>query len=396
MAGRPRLPISTFGAITTTQVSLGVFRAVTRFRDWDGQTRKVTATSSSRNAAQAALKADLAARLHAGDVGDSLHAGSPFPLLAAAWMEDVMNDVDRSQGTKDTYQRQLRLLVLPFFENFTVREVTVGRIELFLKKQRETSYTRAKHSRTILGMILAFAVRRGIIPRNPIKEASRMKKPSHAPKALTTEQIAAIRLAAREWRTGEGRMGPRSDGQVRDIIEVMLGTATRIGEALALRQCDVDMDADPPRVNISGTLVVHNGAGVHRQAHPKTHESNRVIAVPQFVADVIRQRLALLDPEDSEHLLFFSRVGTPLAPYNVRRSFRGILLNAGLEGLEITPHSFRRTGATLLAKELGIQAAADMLGHTSTSTTKAHYAEPDRTVKSGPADVLQQLAPPVK
>ena len=90
-----------------------------RFRGWDGQTRKVTATSSSRNAAQAALKADLAARLHAGDVGDLLHAGSPFPLLAAAWMEDVMNDVDRSQGTKDTYQRQLRLLVLPFFENFT-------------------------------------------------------------------------------------------------------------------------------------------------------------------------------------------------------------------------------------------------------------------------------------
>ncbi|WP_166787144.1 site-specific integrase [Cryobacterium sp. TMT2-23] len=307
-----------------------------------------------------------------------------------------MNDVDRSQGTKDTYKRQLRLLVLPFFENFTVREVTVGRIELFLKKQRETSYTRAKHSRTILGMILAFAVRRGIIPRNPIKEASRMKKPPHTPKALTTEQIAAIRLAAREWRTGEGRMGPRSDGQIRDIIEVMLGTATRIGEVLALRQCDVDIDSDPPRVNISGTLVVHNGAGVHRQEHPKTHESNRVIAVPQFAADVISQRLALLDPEDCEHLLFFSRVGTPLAPYNVRRSFRGILLNAGLEGLEITPHSFRRTGATLLANELGIQAAADMLGHTSTSTTKAHYAEPDRTVKSGPADVLQQLAPPVK
>ena len=183
---------------------------------------------------------------------------------------------------------------------------------------------------------------------------------------------------------------------MRDIIEVMLGTATRIGEALAHRQCDVDMDADPPRVNISGTLVVHNGAGVHRHEHPKTHESNRVIAVPQFAADVIRQRLALLDPEDTEHLLFFSRVGTPLAPYNVRRSFRGILLNAGLEGLEINPHSFQRTGATLLANELGIQAAADMLGHTSTSTTKAHCAELDRTVKSGPADVLQQLAPPAQ
>ncbi|TFD65545.1 site-specific integrase [Cryobacterium sp. Hb1] len=394
MAGRPRLPISTFGSITTVKLGPGRFRATTVFRDWDGQSRQVGATRESRNAAQAALKVDLAARLRTGGAGDSLTASSPFPLLAEAWMEDVMLDVDRSQGTKDTYQRELRVLVVPFFENFTIREVTVGRIELFLRQQRAQSYPRAKHSRTLLGMILAFAVRREIIPRNPMKETSRMKRPPHTPKALTTEQIAAIRLAAREWRTEDGRMGPRSDGQVRDIIEVMLGTATRIGEALAIRQCDIDLEGDPPRVHICGTVVVHNKAGVHRQEHPKTHESNRVIGMPPFAVEVIRQRLALLDPEDTEHLLFYSRVGTPLAPYNVRRTFREILRNAGLEGLNITPHSFRRTGATLLANELGMQAAADMLGHTSTSTTKAHYAEPDRTVKSGPAEVMQRLAPP--
>ncbi|WP_161499038.1 tyrosine-type recombinase/integrase [Cryobacterium aureum] len=370
------------------------FRATTVFRDWDGQSRQVGATRESRNAAQAALKTELAARMRVGGVGESLTASSPFPLLAAAWMEDVTLDVDRVQGTKDTYQGALRVLILPYFENFTIREVTVGRIELFLREQRVQSYTRAKHSRTILGMILAFVTRREIIPRNPMKDTSRMKSPPHTPKALTTDQIAAIRLAAREWRTEVGRMGPRSDGQVRDIIEVMLGTATRIGEVLAIRQCDVDLDADPPQVNISGTLVVHNKAGVHRQEHPKTHESNRVIGMPFFATEVIRQRLALLDPADAEHLIFYSRVGTPLAPYNVRRTFREILRNAALEGLNITAHSFRRTGSTLLANELGMQAAADMLGHTSTSTTKAHYAEPDRTVKSRPAEVMQRLVPP--
>jgi integrase len=395
MAGRPRTPISTFGTITTHQIGPGTFRAMTRFRDWDGQTRRVTATGSSRNAARSALKIDLAARLRAGGIGDALNSNSPFPVLAAVWLEDVMLDMDRTQGTKDTYQRSLRVLVLPFFHNFTIREVTVGRIEKFLKVQREKSFTRAKHSKTILNMIMAFAVRREIISRNPVKETSWMKTPPHTPKALTPEQIAAIRLAAREWRTGEGTPGPKSDGQVRDIIEVMLGTATRIGEALAIRQCDVDLAADPPRVSITGTLVVHNGASVFRQEHPKTHESNRVIALPQFAADVIRGRLELIDPEDQEHLLFFTRNGTPLTPYNVRRTFRAILWNAGLEGMDITPHAFRRTGATLLAHELGMQTAADVLGHTSTSTTKAHYAEPDRTVKSEPATVLQRLAPPL-
>ena len=79
-----------------------------------------------------------------------------------------------------------------------------------------------------------------------------------------------------------------------DVIDIMLGTATRIGEALALRKCDVDMTIDPPTVHITGTLVVRKGAGVTRQEHPKTHESNRVIAVPAFAAEVVRRRLALI------------------------------------------------------------------------------------------------------
>ena len=189
MAGRPRLPISTFGAIKTTEVGAGRFRATARFRDWDGQSRQVTATGSSRNAAETALKVELATRMRIGNVGDSVNAGSPFRMLAEAWLEDLMLDVDRANGTKTVYEYELRGLVLPIFEHFTVCEVTVGRIELFLKVQRAISYTRAKHSRTILSMVLGFAVRRGIIARNPVKETSRMKKPQHTPKALTPDQV---------------------------------------------------------------------------------------------------------------------------------------------------------------------------------------------------------------
>src|SRR4051794_31271416 len=312
MAGRPRLPIGTFGAITTTQLGPRRFRASTRIRDWDGRSRQVTATGTSRNAAQTALKVDLARRMRAGDTADALTADSPFPKLAEAWLEDVRLDADRAESTKDVYDRELQSLGLPFFASFTVREATVSRIERFLKVQRAKSYTRAKHSRTILSMVMGFAVRREIIPRNPVKETSRMKKPRHTPKALAPEQIAAIRAAAAAWRTGEGRMGPKPDGLVRDLVEVMLGTATRIGEALALRAGDVDMSADPPRVHISGTVVVRKGAGVLRQSHPKTHESNRVVGVPVFTAEVIRRRLALGANRDPERLLFASRKGTPL------------------------------------------------------------------------------------
>jgi hypothetical protein len=48
---------------------------------------------------------------------------------------------------------------------------------------------------------------------------------------------------------------------------------------------------------------------------------------------------------------------------------------------------------TLNTNELGIETAAGFLGHTSTKTTKEHYAEPDRTVNPIPAAVLERFAP---
>jgi len=55
MAGRPRLPNGTFGAIQTSRLAPDRYRAWTRFRDWDGQTRQVTVTAASRNTTTALL-----------------------------------------------------------------------------------------------------------------------------------------------------------------------------------------------------------------------------------------------------------------------------------------------------------------------------------------------------
>ncbi|WP_214465517.1 tyrosine-type recombinase/integrase [Microbacterium flavescens] len=393
MAGRPRLPVGTFGEITTRKLQSGRFRASARFRDWDGHTRQVTATGKSAGAAKTELKTQLADRMRIGGDSTAITADSRFVELGTAWLEAMKTDPALSDGSKEVYEREYYSLVLPTFQHFTLREITVGRVERFLNTQLAKSYPRAKHSRTILSFVLGFGVRREIINRNPVKDTSRLRKPKRVPKALTTEQILAIRTAAREWRTQPGVLGPHPDGQVRDIIELMLGSLTRIGEALAFRKCDVDMTASPPTVHVCGTIVVRKGVGVLRQPQPKTAESNRVVAIPPFAAAVVRRRLALIAGEGPEHLLFFTRKGTPLAPHNVRRTFREMLKIAGLEGLEITPHAFRRTGATLLTNELGIETAAGVLGHTSTKTTKEHYAEPDRTVNPIPAAVLERFAP---
>jgi integrase len=60
---------------------------------------------------------------------------------------------------------------------------------------------------------------------------------------------------------------------------------------------------------------------------------------------------------------------------NVRRRLRNILSEVGITG--VTPHSFRRTVATVLDRASGADLAAEMLGHTSSKITKQHYIEPD-------------------
>lgn len=100
--------------------------------------------------------------------------------------------------------------------------------------------------------------------------------------------------------------------------------------------------------------------------------------MPSFTAEVLRQRLVVVSSVDPEHLLFVTRNGTPLTTNNVRRRLRSVLAEAGIEG--VTPHSFRRTVATVLDRASGPELAAEMLGHTSSKITKEHYIEPDEKV----------------
>lgn len=397
--GRSRLEIGTYGDISTTRTRAGTIRAEARFRDWDGQVRKVTATGSTATAAKQALRRKLGQRSTATGLGAMLSPDSTVAELAAAWLEDVAIRTDLAAGTKDLYAREVNSLILPHLKGLRLREITVGRIDQFLKRQALVSYAHAKHSRRMASMLFNFALRHDAVHLNPVAGAAQLASPKHKPKALTYEQVEQVRQAARTWRTGPSACGPRPDGQVRDVIEVMLGTSDRIGEALALRACDIDdgraKEGLPMRVSVAGTLVVIKGRGVYRQAFPKTSNSRRTLEVPEFTAAVIRRRLKLLQDKgmDANHLLFFTRKDTPLSPNNVRRTLRKMLADAGLDDLKVSPHTFRRTSGTVIARATDAKTAAEVLGNTE-EIAKRHYIEPeDPTPHAAPAIHLRALAP---
>ncbi|MBE7324258.1 DUF3435 domain-containing protein [Nocardioides sp. Y6] len=388
---RPRTPVGTFGRIEFSTLN-GQVRARTRFRDVDGQLRRIEASGGSRIAAEHELKRRIAKRVDFSPGTGELTPSSSFGQLVEVWLADLDLEGRLAPSTRELYERDMRQIVLPAFEHLLLREISVRKVDQFLKTLGSTrSYAMAKHARTVLSLALGLAVRYDAMRENPVRETARLRRPPSPTLSLTVDEVEAIRRAVRGWRRGSGLSGPRPDGQLEQIIEVMLGTSARIGEVLAVRKCDVDVTVTPATVRLCGTIVSPKGKPTHRQSKAKTASSTRTVSVPTFAGAVLRQRLVLLANEEPEHLIFFSRNHTPLTTNNVRPQLRTILEQAGIEG--VTPHAFRRTVATTLDRAAGADLAAEMLGHTSSEITRKHYIQPEEQVDPRTADILEALAP---
>lgn len=114
----------------------------------------------------------------------------------------------------------------------------------------------------------------------------------------------------------------------------------------------------------------------------------RTVAIPSFTAEAVRRRLVRQQDSSPDALLFCSREGTPLTTNNVRRQFRHVLDLAGITG--VTPHMMRRTVATAINEQAGVDLAAELLGHTDPKVTIKHYIRRSEMVDSSTAEMLER------
>jgi integrase len=160
----------------------------------------------------------------------------------------------------------------------------------------------------------------------------------------------------------------------------MLGTGLRRGEALALHWCDVDL--------AEGSVYVHlTLARVDRHLvfdEPKTDKSQRHVALPSPVAEMLRRHKASLAAEqlaaptwvpwpDHGDLGFPTQIGTPTDPRNALRAFVGIAERAGLTGVGL--HTLRHsTASALIAAGTHMKVVQELLGHSSYGITADIYS----------------------
>lgn len=385
--GRPPNPVGTWGTIRISRVREGAYRAHTRIRDSDGVTREVTATGTTRAAAERALRQKLVDRK--APTQQSITADTTVARLAAQWLTFLRTEGRIESTTINEYERVLTNVVLPELGGLRLREVTTSRLDLFLVRLRSISASRQRKAKVVLGAMLGLAVRHDALAVNPVQQTSRIHRERSEPQSLTLADLVTIREALRVWRAKQ-RPGPKASSDMADIIDLMLATGARIGEILAVRWIDVALDAPRPILDINGTIKTEPGKGTYRKASPKSDAGVRTVVLPDFAIASLKRRQAAA-PDDPNAPVFPSRNGTWQQVNNVERRWRQIRKDTGLDW--VTPHTFRKTVATLISERVDTQTASQQLGHSSPAITREFYISKP-AIAADVAHVLDELVAP--
>ena len=379
---RPPLPLGEHGSIALAS-RRGLWVARCRFRGLDGVTRHIQKSGKTKTAARLALQDEL--RAQRGERTEMLRPESRFRGAADIWMVKIR--ARRADSTADTYDHCLRKQVLPQLGELRLYECDVAQLDAFftrLERARRpvelpdgTTGARPMYAastrrqiRAIVSGVLQQAVLHQAIPTNPVRELERIESPkghrTAPPRGLTPEERHRLHAFV-----DTDKSAIRAD--LPDLIRFALGSGLRIGEICAVRWMDLDLDGMPvvsdhdmrlvPVVAVRQNVYPVKGKGLTVHGG-KSAMALRIVPLPQLVVSCLRVRYC---PEfDPTWPVFASagRDGVPTYrwPSNVRRNVRAVREHVGLSWM--TPHTWRRTYATVLDDEMTLtdRAKADLMG----------------------------------
>lgn len=339
-------------SVTKTRTKAGDIRYRVRWRDLSGDQRekwyrrKVDADRFARN-----IETDKDRQVYRHpDAGRE-----PFRNVADTWMR---TRADRARSTRDRDRSYLNSLILPTFGNRPVRAIRPSDVRVWVTNLGVAPTTRGK-ALQIVRAILEMGVQDGLISANP---AATVKAPKQVPqrvgKALTDEQVEQVITAADE-------IDPRTSA----MVYLMTRCGLRIGEAIALRRRDVDLDR--------GLLTVANSmsrrAGLKPVKGRVREDQARTLPMPQDVVVRLRRHLAQRQVSNMDGYVFTTASGKSIRYTNWRSRVWTKIVE--LVGFDVVPHDLRHTVATRLftVDRWNPPEVQAYLGHRDPRTTLSIY-----------------------
>lgn len=309
------------------------------------------------------------------------------------------------RGLKDNtfqnYQYLYNQFVAPRFGKKRISSLVKSDVKRFyntLADERGLAISTIDGVHTVLHQVLDMAVEDAYIRHNPsdnvLKELKQTHSSSERRRALTKQEqdlfLSYLRSSEkyRHWYP---------------VFAVMLGTGLRVGEAVGLRWCDIDLDDG--MIDINHTLVYyrHETNGCYCNIHtPKTRNGIRKVPMLDFVKDAfLEEKQCQMDNsircvstiDGYTDFIFVNRFGEPQHQGTLNKALRRIIRDCNDEILlkgkrnpillpQFSCHILRHTFTTRMCEAgVNVKVIQDTLGHADVSTTLNIYADVTKELK---------------
>jgi integrase len=195
----------------------------------------------TRRSAQAVLD-ELLAQARAGTLPGMVRTGATFAQASHEWLRWQEFDRQRKRSTLDDYRSAVRVHFDPAFEHLRLEEITPRLVDQWrraLIEERGLSNRSVNKLLVLLHGVLERARKVWGLHENPVRDIERqpLTRRAHIDVYSTKEIRALMRAAA--------------SNQDRAIFQTAAFTGLRMGELLALRWRDVDLELRTIRVRAS-------------------------------------------------------------------------------------------------------------------------------------------------
>ena len=265
----------------------------------------------------------------------------------------------------------LKFLTPPGTAMPSPQDVTHLMIREFMAHLHDLNLQKSSIARKLAAIrsFFKFAVREGMVVRNPARMVATPKLPKRIPSVLSAEDLNAfldgvVAGPARGSRRGKGG-SERDDSRLmvkrdRAILEMLYASGLRVSELTGLNVGDMDRKELMLRVR---------GKGNKERIVPYGGKAEQALEA----YEPWRQELLRKSGERGDRqAVFLNHLGTRLTQRSVARIVKKYARLANVNW-DLHPHSLRHAFAThLLADGADLRAIQELLGHSSLSTTQRY------------------------
>lgn len=313
----------------------------------------------------------------------------PSNMKTGDWLTQWLREGGPSWKPKTYhgYESIVRVYLEPAFGAVRLQRLTATTIATqFAAWRAEGHGSAALNAFRVLARSLTVAVHRGLIGRNPCDMIEAPKVVRRRPVLWSPQEAAAFVESCKPDTFGA-------------LWTILLGTGCRLGEALALRWEDTDLDTGV--VTITRSLTELHGGYV--ETAPKTDAGSRALVLPTRTVALLRRwkvrqaayRLATGSSWPQHGRIITDANGATPSTGRVSHAFHSATTAAQLPRIRI--HDLRHLHASLLlAHGLELPAVSARLGHANPSVTATIYSHILAGRDAHAADIIDRaLAAPM-